>query len=487
MRETSTSHRGIVFIDAEILKQPFKIDLMIRPHFIAFLSLAFTACSLNADAPNLIVIMADDLGYADVGFNGGKDIPTPHIDTLAAQGVVCSSAYVTYPVCGPSRAGFITGRYQGRFGFGRNPQYRTNDPNMGLPLSEETIADHLRKAGYTSGIVGKWHLGAHDDLHPLNRGFDFFYGHLGGGHNYFQELLTIRESKAAMDEPDSYKTWILRNHEPERIEKYLTDAFTDEAVAFIEKNKDGPFFLFLSYNAPHTPMQAPAERIERFSTIENKKRRTYAAMVSIVDDGVGRVLDTLKALEIEEETLVVFLSDNGGATRANAANNKPLRGQKSDVWEGGWRVPFVVQWPGTLPAGKRYTKPVSSMDILATIVDLNDLKVAKDRPLDGVNLVPYLKGRRLGRPHDVLYLRKFDQQHFALRRGDYKLVIPNPELSPRLFDLSKDLSEQENIADWNDEIVEELEWLRKDFEKELMDPRFLGLIHTDAWKNRKGK
>lgn len=432
-------------------------------------------------SPNLIVIMADDLGYADVGYHGCEDIPTPHIDRLAEEGTQFSNGYVTYSVCGPSRAGFITGRYQQRFGFERNPQYRPEDPNMGLPLEEETIADILGKKGYASGIIGKWHLGAHRQLHPLNRGFDFFYGHLGGGHVYFPEMLTIQDSYSIASEPESYRTWILRDWEPEKTDEYLTDEFSNEAVSFIERNHEQPFFLFLSYNAPHAPMHATDEYLSRFPDIEDTKRKTYAAMVSSMDDGIGLVLAKLDELGLNENTLVFFLSDNGGPTRANASNNKPLRGFKSDVFDGGWRVPFVLRWTGKVPAGKTYPKPVSSMDILGTMAGITGVPIAAERPLDGVNLLPYITGKKRGTPHEVLYLRKWDQQRYAVRKGDFKLVIPKKDLSPRLFNLKTDIGERNNIAEWNQKKVQELEELRVEWDAELMEPRFLGLIHTNAW------
>lgn len=440
-----------------------------------------------ADPPNLIVIMADDLGYADVGFNGCKDIPTPHIDSIANQGVTFTSGYVSYSVCGPSRAGFITGRYEQRFGFERNPQYRPADPNMGLPLSEETLATVLKKVGYTSGIVGKWHLGAHPTLHPLNRGFDFFYGHLGGGHQYFPEELTIKDSYGDIEEPGSYKTWILHNHEPVKPTKYLTDAFSDAAVEFVRTHADAPFFLFLSYNAPHTPLQATKEHLARFDHIEDKKRRTYAAMVSAVDDGVGRVLQQLQELGLDENTIVFFLSDNGGPIAHNGSRNTPLRGAKSDVWEGGYRVPFAVRWPGQFPAGIRYDHPVISLDIFATITALAGAPTAPDRPLDGVNLAPYLMGSNSGAPHDVLYLRKWDQQRYAVRKGDYKLVIPDPDKQPVLFNLSQDIGEEHNIFTSHQQIADELEQLRRQWDAQLIEPRFLGLIHTDSWQKANKK
>jgi arylsulfatase A-like enzyme len=342
---------------------------------------------LAAEKPNLIVIMTDDMGYADVGFNGCKDIPTPHIDSIAANGVKFTSGYVAYPVCGPSRAAFMTGRYGQRFGFERNPQYRTQDENMGLPFSEETIAERPRQSRVTTPASSANGTSARPKSTTLSiRGFQEFYGHLGGGHQYFPKELTIKDSDTAENESQSYRTWILRNHEPVAPRKYLTTEFSDEAVSFIERNSAKPFFLFLSYNAPHAPLQAPGEYLKRFPHIEKKQRKIYAAMVSAVDDGVGRVLKTLREKEIEKDTLVVFLSDNGGPTTKNGSNNAPLRGGKGDAWEGGWRVPFAMQWPGGLPKGKTYSHPVISLDIMATIVALTKAPVAKERPLDGVNL-----------------------------------------------------------------------------------------------------
>jgi arylsulfatase A-like enzyme len=455
--------------------------------FIASLALLLIAAlGLHAERPNLVVIMTDDLGYADLGFQGSPDIRTPHIDAIARSGVIFTDAYATYSVCAPSRAGFITGRYPQRFGFERNPQYRPNDPNMGLPTSEETIAEVLGKIGYTSGIIGKWHLGAHRDLHPLNRGFDYFFGHLGGGKHYFQDRLTIRSSyaKEAEEGWNSYKTWILRGHEPVKISKYLTDEFSDEAVRFIERSHEQPFFLFLSYNAPHAPLQASEEYLSRYPEIEDPRRRTYAAMVSAVDDGVGQVMDKLKELGLEENTLVFFFSDNGGPTAANASDNSPLRGYKSDVWEGGFRVPFLFSWKGRIEPGQKFSKPISMMDVAGTIYDLTGVAIPPERPLDGVNLMPFLDGKQSGSPHEVIYLRKFDQQRFAVRKGDYKLVIPEQDMRPNLFNLRKDIGERNNISQQNPEVLKELEALRLQWDSELMEPKFLGLIHLNLWGRR---
>lgn len=440
--------------------------------------------TVHAAPPNLIVIMADDMGYADVGFNGCKDIPTPHIDSLASNGVQFTSGYVAYSVCGPSRAGFMTGRYQQRFGFERNPQYKPGDPNMGLPLSESTIADVLGKVGYRAGVIGKWHLGAHPTLHPLERGFDFFYGHLGGGHRYLPEELVLKDSYQAKGENQSYTTWILRDHEPVKPRAYLTDEFSDEAVQFVERNRDEPFFLFLSYNAPHGPLQATKEYLDRFTGIKDTKRRTYAAMVSALDDGVGRVLAKLDELKLTDNTLIFFLSDNGGPTTKNASRNDPLRGGKSDAWEGGIRVPFVAQWPGGLPSGVKYDQPVISLDILATIASLTNAPTDSERPLDGVNLIPFITGKQTGPPHHATYLRKFDQQRYAVRRGDFKLVIPAVNTKPQLYNLSNDIGEKTNLAASMPEKVKELDDLRLEWSSELIDPRFQGLIQSADWQKK---
>lgn len=425
-----------------------------------------------SNRPNLIVIMTDDQGYADVGFNGCTDIPTPNMDRIAENGVVFRDGYVTYSVCGPSRAGFMTGRYQQRFGFHRNPPYRIDDPTVGLPLSETTLAEALRPFGYRSGILGKWHLGVHRDLHPLSRGFDEFFGFLGGGKRYFQEDLTIPNCAGARNVNEAYRTWVLRDREPVKISKYLTDELSDEAVAFIERNHEHPFFLFLAYNAPHAPLQVTDEYLERVPKIQEEPRRTYGAMLVAVDDGVGRVLDKLDELNLTENTMVFFLSDNGGAVQ-NGAINEPLRGSKSDVWEGGFRVPFAAQWPGTMPAGMIYEDPVSALDIFVTMVEQVGYTPHLDRPLDGVNLVPYLTGQKEGRPHETVYLWKYDQDWWAVRHGDYKQVITTrPDVRPRLYNLGEDVSESNNLALQKPEIFQTIDQMRLRWKEQHPGPAF---------------
>jgi len=451
------------------------------------LSLGLSLIVQASSKPNLIVIMADDLGYADVGFNGCTDIPTPGIDSIANNGVKFSSGYTSYSVCGPSRAGFITGRYQQRFGFERNPQWNLTDPNSALPKSEMTIAESLQQVGYHCGIIGKWHLGAEPSLRPNQRGFNEFFGHLGGGHAYFPEKLRIIKTEDVKNENDSYASYITRNDTPVKTTKYLTDEFSDEAIRFVEKNQEQPFFLFLSYNAPHTPLQATQKYLDRFPHIEDKNRRTYCAMVSAMDDGIARLMEKLDALKIKDDTIVFFLSDNGGPTTKNNSDNGDLRGKKGDVFEGGFRVPFAMQYPRELKAGQTYDQPVSSLDIFATIASLAQSPTHADKPLDGVNLLPYLKGEKSGAPHEQIYLRKFDGNRYAIRNGSYKMIIPWRGAPPQLYDLENDIGEKQNLAAQYPERIKELKALLKQWDSELIDPIFLGLIHTEAWKNRKKK
>jgi arylsulfatase A-like enzyme len=354
---------------------------------------------------------------------------------------------------------------------------------MGLPQTEKTIPTILQQVGYISGVIGKWHLGAHISNHPLNRGFDFFYGHLGGGHRYFPEELTIKDSYSINDEPLSYKTWIMRDHQPEKTDKYLTDAFSNEAVKFIEKNQKDPFFLYLAYNAPHGPLQATQKYLDRFDHIKNKKRKTYAAMVSAVDDGVGRILDRLESLEIIENTMIFFLSDNGGPESKNGSNNGTLREGKSSIYEGGNRIPFAMQWPAQITPIV-YEYPISSLDILPTIAEWTNTPISADKPLDGVNIIPYLKGEKQGRPHQTLYVRKFDDDLYSVRDGDFKLVTKKKNSVKELYNLSKDLGEENDLASEFPEEVKRLDSLRQNWDSQLIDPIFLGLIHTDRWRKR---
>lgn len=433
----------------------------------------------NVTRPNLIVIMTDDQGWADVGFNGCTDIPTPNIDRIANEGVKFMQGYVTFPVCGPSRAGFLTGRYQDRFGFTTNPSIDPTNPNAGLPLQEETIAQVLKKVGYQNAIIGKWHMGTHPSFHPLERGFDYFYGFLSGGHNYFHDQLDINDLSDVSEIWQWYRTKIIENRSTIETNDYLTDELSDAAVRFIEQQSqnDQHFMLFLAYNAPHTPLQATEKYLSRFEQIEDEKRKTYAAMVSAVDDGVGRVLRAVYKSGIDENTLIVFLSDNGGA-RNNASSNAPLRGAKSDLFEGGVRVPFAMRWKGMIPQGQVYEHPISSLDIMATIVAQNEIDISKERPLDGTNLMPFLTGEEKAKPHDYLFWRKWEQHAMAIRKNNFKLVANrnHDETPPVLFDLKQDeLNAVENQPMYDSLYAEWGRW------NDQMKDRVFPSLGEDKW------
>ena len=434
------------------------------------------------DRPNVIIILTDDQGYADVGFNGCRDIPTPNIDRIAKNGVVFSSGYVSYAVCAPSRAGLITGRYQDRFGYSRNPLYKPFDANVGLPLTEQTLPELLQQSGYNTMGIGKWHLGVHQQFRPWKRGFNEFFGFLGGGHRYLPEEYTILNQDSATNEAQSYRTKLIRNETVVAESAYLTDALSREAVSFIERNKQQPFFLYLAYNAPHGPLQAAPKYLDRFGHIKNPKRKTYAAMVSAVDDGVGAVFDKLQQLHLTENTIVVFLSDNGGPENDNGSDNGVLRGGKGSLFEGGIRVPYAIQWPGQVKANSRYDQPVISLDIFATIAANIKGAVAPKNQLDGVNLLPYLRGTKQGAPHEYLFWRQYDQKNYAvLHQSGLKEVIIK-DTSINLYNLKTDIGEVFNIAGKEKNISSSFEQQRKKWAANTIAPFFYGLNQEELYE-----
>ena len=326
--------------------------MTLRLPFAVVLASLLCAAAGAADAaaadsrPNIVYIIADDLGYADIGAQGlSKDVKTPNIDAIAKAGVRFTSGYVSCPVCAPTRAGLLTGRYQQRFGFEFNPGPKAAD-TFGLPADQVTLAEALKDAGYATGMVGKWHLGTRPEMHPNERGFDEFYGFLGGAHDY---------NKAGKG-----TNALLRNREPVRLTGYLTDAFGREASAFVDRHGGAraqagdagkPFFLYLTFNAVHTPMQSPKRYLERFPDVKNKQRRTMLAMLSAMDDAVGQVTAALAKHGQDGNTLIVFHADNGGPTKGNGSLNTPLSGFKGGVREGGISVPFLMRWTASLTAG----------------------------------------------------------------------------------------------------------------------------------------
>ncbi|MFN0077024.1 MAG: sulfatase [Prosthecobacter sp.] len=399
---------------------------------LAFALLSFTTLAAAAGKPNVLVILADDLGWGELGCQGfAKDIPTPNIDSIAKNGVRFTSGYVSGPYCSPTRAGFMTGRYQNRFGHEFNPgPAEAAVEHFGLPLTETTIGDRMKAAGYATAWIGKSHLGYKPEFHPLKRGFDYFHGFLGGAHDYFD---------ATGDKANP----VLKGTEIVPKLEYTTDTFASEAAGFIGRSQDKPWFVYLAFNAVHSPMQATEKYLSRFPGIEGK-RKAFAGMLSAMDDGVGSVLAKIRELGQEENTLVIFFSDNGGPTPQTTSQNGSLRGFKSQTWEGGIRVPFMMQWKGRIPAGQVDDRPVIQLDIHPTALAAAGVEIDPAWKLDGANLLPYITGENKAAPHEALYWRFGDQM--ALRQGDWKLVEARDGGGRALYNLKDDIGEKNNLA-----------------------------------------
>lgn len=406
----------------------------------------------SATRPNIILILADDLGYADLGVQGCKDVPTPNIDSIAKNGVRFTNGYVTCPTCSPSRAGLLTARYQQRFGHEFNPKRTDVQPQFGLPLSEKTMADRLKTVGYATAAFGKWHLGYKPEMHPLRRGFDEFFGFLGGMHSY-------------VDANDDPQNPILSGQDKLTTIGYTTDELGQHAASFIRAHASEPFFVYLAFNAVHTPLAAPQKYLDRFVVISDPKRRVYAAALSAMDDNVGTVLKALRDQQLEEKTLLLFISDNGGPTSSTTSRNDPLRGQKGQVWEGGVRVPFQLQWKSHLPAGIAYKQPVMSFDATATCLAAAGVKMSP-KEVDGVDLVPFLNGSSKSAPHEALYWRYGSQA--AVRMGDWKLVTFRGKTE--LFNLRQDIGETRNLLNANIERANQMRQVYSQWNSNLAEP-----------------
>lgn len=428
-------------VNIKMLKAPASLIPLISTMALAVCSVSVTAAELNSSGqkPNLVIILADDLGYGDVGFTGSKQIKTPHLDKLAASGVTFDQGYVSAPVCGPSRAGLITGRNQVDFGFDNNlvsraPQY--NKDHFGLPLSETTIADRLQKLGYVTGLMGKWHLGDETHFQAQKRGFDDVWTYPHGGHDYFR---VDPKSKEKYLQPliSNYKT-------PEPI-TYITDDTGNESIDFIRRNSDKPFFLYASFNAPHAPLQAPEEDIKRYAHIKDEKRRIYSAMVHRLDVNVGKIVDELKTQNLLDNTIIVFLSDNGGPKAKNNpwTINAPFRGSKGNLLEGGIRVPFIMSWPNKIKSGSRYSHAVTALDLTPTFVKAAGGEIVKKDKLDGVDLLPFITtDTQLARKKELMWRFTISA---SILDGDWKLVRL-PDRLPLLYNLKTDPSELNNVA-----------------------------------------
>jgi len=432
----------------------------------AILSLPSLAAAPASRPPNIIIILADDLGWGDVGFNGCTDIPTPNLDRLAADGTIFRAGYATHPYCSPSRAGLMSGRYQQRLGHECNTPYEHDDPEAGLPLDQPILSEILHNEGYRTAMIGKWHLGDFPKFWPNRRGFDEWYGIYGGGLDYWGDT---------GDKPPI--AGVLRNGEiaPREEITYLTDNFTDEAIRFIDRNADRPFFLYLAYNAPHAPIQAPARYLAMTEHIEDGARAAYAAMVVGMDIGIGRVLDKLRREDLYENTLVVFYSDNGG--HLHGASNAPFRGNKGMLFEGGIRVPFVISWPQRFHRGVVCEEPIIALDIFPTALAAAGIPVPGGLDLEGIDLTPYLTGRTSAPPSRTLFWRVSGGAGWAVRQGDYKLVHSIFKPAPLLFDLRADPFEHHNLAEAMPEKCRELEalynaWNAANIPPKWDDPHF---------------
>ncbi len=401
--------------------------------------------------PNIIVIVTDDAGYVDFGFMGSVDLQTPEIDKLAESGVIFTDAHVSATVCAPSRAGLLTGQYQQRFGFEANGTGFGNSGDLGLDDNIETLAEVLKKNNYKTIAIGKWHLGGSISDHPNNRGFDEFYGFIGGGRSYFP-----------IKNP-SKKLMLQKNGSKVNFEGYLTDALGNFSVNSVEQNKDNPFFMYLAYNAVHTPMEAKEEHLEKF---KDHPRQTLAAMTWSLDENIGKLRHKLDELNILDNTLIYFISDNGGAHN-NSSNMGPLKGWKGNKFEGGHRVPFVISWTGKIPKNQKFDGLTSSLDIFSTSLAAAKIDNTTNISLDGVSLLPYLINKKQGNPHDKLFWRKLEEA--GVRVDNHKLIRLK-YFGYTMYDLDQDLGETQNLSKSNtlklNKLIEELE----QWETEMSEP-----------------
>ncbi len=464
--------------------------------------------------PNVILILADDLSRNELSCYGGTDVATAHIDQLAAEGVRFQQAYVTAPICAPSRASLLTGRVNNRFGFEHQPQARyprnrleyfafrylidtdqwqvapqfafpdaANIAQQGIPPGEILLPEIFQAAGYRTGMFGKWHLGAEQPFTPNTRGFDTFYG-------FYEAFSLFADSthpdvvNARVDEFSDKHIWskgregtcaIRDNGKEVQDTGYFTFTIAQKACTFIRENKEQPFFLYLPFNAPHTPFQAPKRYYDQFSHVENHTRRVYLAMIAALDDAVGQVMACLAAEGLQENTLVWFSSDNGGATYTTASWNDPLKGGKLSNWEGGLQVPFIWSWKGHIPEGASFDWPVSLMDVFVTSLASAGIAPPKDRIIDGVDLRPWLSENQPKQsPHPVLCWKS--AQNKAIRRGDFKLIIDEATETLQLYNLHMDPEEKMNLVEKEPELVQTLWNAYKEWEKGMRPPLWPGIM-----------
>ena len=412
------------------------------------------------DKPNLIFILADDLGYGDLGSYGAPDLNTPHLDRLAEEGMRFTSNYSNSAICSPTRAAFMTGRYFQRLGLEWAVWYQA--PGEGLPPTESSLAAMLKAAGYQTALSGKWHLGYEDGWRPNQHGFDKFFGCLGGNVNYFEYY----------DKTGTHDVFL--NDEPFHPKGYMTDLTADYAVQFIEEMKEGPFFLFAAFNAPHFPFQGPMDETAEFTWHEGTREDHYIPMVESLDQAVGRIVEAIENAGLSENTLIVFTSDNGGE---RPARNTPLRGRKGSLWEGGIRVPAIARWTKSISAGSVSDHPIQTTDWSATFLSLAEGSAPENRPFDGKNLMPILTGEQSGIPRPLYFRRALDPHRSnvvaqrAIRLGKWK-YLDTPEGEQYLFDLGADVAEENNLIEQDEQLAAGLKTLLDQWEADVDPPLY---------------
>ncbi len=474
-------------------------------------------------APNIILIVADDLGFNDISLNGGGVagglLKTPNIDRLGTEGAVLATGYAGNATCAPSRAALMTGRYPTRYGFEFTPapvqmsrvvasQKRDDDmpwvfrrdqvvnslplDDMGVPASEITLAELLNAQGYHTLHLGKWHLGGANGMRPEQQGFDESLGFMAGGQMFLPERSPeVVNAKQDFDPLDKF-LWAnlpysvqYNGSQPFRPDGYMTDYLTDQALAGIRANRNRPFFMYLAYNAPHTPLQALKSDYDALSSIPDHRERVYAAMIRALDRGVGRIIAELQAQGLDENTLVIFTSDNGGANYIGLPEiNRPFRGWKLTFFEGGVRVPYLMHWPARIEAGSRLTAPVSHFDIFATSAAAAGAGLPQDRAIDGVDLMPYIGGQQRGRPHEALFWRSGGYR--MVRAGDWKLQVLNRPERVWLYDLATDPTERTDLSTRRPDIVAALRARMDAHDREQSAPRWPALIEAPIGVDKTG-
>ncbi len=464
----------------------------------------------NEKQPNIIILLADDLGKHEVSLYGHSPVQTPNIDAIAANGCTFTEGYASAAICAPSRAALLTGKYQQRFGFefqphkkyprsfivrgfykmfmrkddswaierGQDLPSRREVRHEGLPMEEKTIAEFFKRNGYATGMIGKWHLGYHAPSLPNNRGFDYFYGFTEAFSLYAPENSTDVVNAQTSEFTDRHM-WnqgrkkhsaIKQNDKVVHPKDYLTFRFADEATKFIEKNKENPFLLYVPFSAPHNPFQAPKSHFDKFAHVEDHTKRVYYGMISALDEAVGTITEKVRELGLEENTIIIFISDNGSATYLKAGSNAPLRGGKFMLFEGGINIPFVMQWKGKIAPKTVITHPVCLTDVFPTAAAAAGLELPNHEQFDGVNLIPFITKPSDAKPHEALYWRSGYNR--AVRKGDWKMIVDERNFLIHLFHLGNDKFEMNNIRETYPDIVSSLMEEMNKWDESLVKPHW---------------